>query len=91
MRVREGGKVSVTLPADYKQGNWVPATNPCPECAEAGWMEVREVLVAKPLGTFSLSGTQMKVSASWGWEFRCGKCGATGSAAPKTEVRGEQA
>jgi hypothetical protein len=80
--------MSVTLPADYKRGDWVPATNPCPECRESGGMAVREVLVAKPLGTFSLSGTQMKVSARWGWEFRCGKCGASAPAAPKDGTGG---
>lgn len=75
--------MSVTLPADYKRGNWVPATNACPDCAVTGALEVREVLRAKPVGTFSLAGNQMKFSARWGWEYRCGSCGASGEAAPK--------
>lgn len=75
--------MSVNLPADYKPGDWVSATNACPVCGEAGGMEVCEVLQAKPLGSFSLSGSQMKVSAIRRWEYRCGKCQAHGPAAPK--------
>ena len=76
--------MSVTLPADYKPGDWVPATSPCPSCGETGSVSVREVLRAKPVGTFSLAGAQTKFSAVAGWEFRCTGCGVSGSAAPKT-------
>jgi len=75
--------MSVTLSADYKQGDWVPATNPCPVCGEAGGMGVRERLVARPIGSFSLAGAQMKVSANWRWEYRCSLCDACGEAEPK--------
>lgn len=81
--------MSVTLPADYKRGNWVPATNPCPKCSEAGWVDVREVFVAKAPGTYSLAGVGTKLTGRWGWEFRCGKCGATGPAAPKAPASGK--
>lgn len=40
-------------------------TSPCPQCGEVGKLriEYRDKLVAKPLGSFSLAGAQMKVSA----------------------------
>jgi hypothetical protein len=47
---------------------------PCPECGAAGTVVLRPVIVAKPLGTFSLAGAQMKVSAWRGWELACSAC-----------------
>jgi hypothetical protein len=40
---------------------------PCSRCLVAGGLriEMRKTLQGKPLGTFSLSGRTMKVSASW--------------------------
>lgn len=35
----------------------------CPKCGGEDTVEVRRGFVAKPLGTFSLAGAQMKVSA----------------------------
>lgn len=62
---------------------WLLASTPCPKCKVRYVVEVRPVLAAKPLGTFSLSGAQMKVSARDTWEYRCTNCGATGEAEPK--------
>jgi hypothetical protein len=37
---------------------------PCPDCGAVGNLHIDIRLVAKPPGTFSLAGNQMKVSAS---------------------------
>lgn len=47
---------------------------PCPECGAVGTVALRPAMVAKPLGTFSLAGAQMKVSAWRGWELACSAC-----------------
>ena len=51
----------------------------CPGCGEIGDMEIewRDTLVARPLGTFSLAGQQLKVSADWArWPWLvCLSCG----------------
>jgi hypothetical protein len=47
---------------------------PCPECGTVGTVALRPVMVAKPLGSFSLAGAQMKVSARQGWELACSAC-----------------
>ena len=51
----------------------------CRYCGVVGKIriELREKLIAQPLGTYSLSGTTMKVSArsvQWPWAI-CGGCG----------------
>lgn len=67
---------------DFPLGEWTEHdTAKCPECG-GGPCELRRYLQAKPLGTFSLSGTQMKVSAAERWEGRCTVCGWAGPAAP---------
>jgi predicted RNA-binding Zn-ribbon protein involved in translation (DUF1610 family) len=72
--------------------NWLLASTACPVCGVRNVVEVRRVLRAKPLGTFSLAGTQMKFSARDGWEYRCTNCGAQGPAEPKhPEQVGEDA
>lgn len=62
---------------------WLLASTACPVCSTRYVIQVRRVLRAKPLGTFSLSGTQMKVSVRDGWEYRCTACGAEGLAEPE--------
>jgi hypothetical protein len=64
---------------------WSPCSpgTACPRCGTAGRVEVRQVLRAKPPGSHSLAGSQLKVSAVAGWEFRCLACGASGPAEPK--------
>lgn len=47
---------------------------PCPECGTVGTVALRPAMVAKPLGSFSLAGVQMKVSAWRGWELACSAC-----------------
>lgn len=51
---------------------------PCPQCgANALRIEMRTRIVTKPIGSFSLAGTQMKFSAwrvKWPW-LVCGNCG----------------
>jgi hypothetical protein len=53
----------------------------CPRCGSTGF-RVESVLVAKPLGSFSLAGAQMKVSATTAPKITCGLsaeqgCGAS--------------
>lgn len=64
---------------------WSPyrGSTPCPKCRQTGSLEVRQVLQAKDIGTFSLSGAQMKVPAVMAWQYRCTACGAQGDAEPK--------
>ena len=64
-------------------GSVLSSTSACPSCGQRGKVDITIVLVAAPLGTFSLSGTGMKVPARKGAQFTCGGCGATGSAGPK--------
>jgi len=47
----------------------------CPACSAAGTISVRLILVAKPLGTFSLAGAQAKVSAASAAVAECSACG----------------
>jgi len=47
---------------------------PCPGCGALA-LRIEERLEAKPLGTFSLAGQQLKASA-WLWPWLvCGACG----------------
>lgn len=48
----------------------------CPQCGSRDAISLRPVLVAKPVGSFSLAGAQMKVSAQTGAVVECG-CGFT--------------
>lgn len=52
----------------------------CPQCGNSsrvnpGSMVIEEVLVARPLGTFSLSGSTLKWSANQRLRLRCTQCG----------------
>jgi hypothetical protein len=50
-------------------------SSPCPACgAPPGCLRVEDVLVAQPLGTFSLAGNQMKVSARTCPKLTCTQC-----------------
>ena len=55
----------------------------CPGCNTRFALLMRLGLAAKPLGTFSLSGTQMKVSARTAYLLRCTVCPWTGEGDPK--------
>lgn len=51
----------------------------CKYCGTVGQIKIeyRKKLIPKPLGTYSLSGSQMKISATevkWPWAV-CGACG----------------
>jgi hypothetical protein len=46
----------------------------CPRCQASGTISVRRVLTAKPLGTFSLAGAQIKVSAVESAVAECSAC-----------------
>ena len=48
---------------------------PCPRCTEPA-LYIHEKLKASPLGSFSLSGGQMKFSARGAFYLTCGNCGA---------------
>jgi hypothetical protein len=45
----------------------------CPAC-HAGPLALSRTLVAKKVGTFSLAGGQMKVSAKQLWKLQCPSC-----------------
>jgi hypothetical protein len=62
---------------------WSPCRATCPHCGLRGTAEVRQCYRVQPPGSFSLAGVQVKFPARLGWEFRCGICGVSGSAAPK--------
>lgn len=52
----------------------------CPECGvssrvDPAAMVIEDCLVAKPIGSFSLAGAQMKVSAHAMLRLRCVRCG----------------
>lgn len=59
------------------------ASTACPVCKTRDVVDVWQVLEAKPIGSFSLAGAQMKFSARSSWRYECTNCGATGSAEPK--------
>lgn len=63
----------------------VRTSTACPVCGTRHAADVWRVLVAKPVGSFSLSGAQVKFSATGGWRYECTKCGATGPAEPKRD------
>lgn len=46
----------------------------CPECGASGTVALRPVLVALPLGTWSLAGAQIKTSAWSGYVLECSAC-----------------
>ena len=64
-------------------GAEIAVTSACPACGQRGNVTIRRVLQAKPVGSFSLAGAQMKFSAIDALEARCGACGHKGPAAPK--------
>lgn len=79
--------------ADLLDGAVIPVTSACPSCGLRGQVTVRKILRAKPVGSFSLAGVQMKFSAYEDLEAACGACGASGPAAPKAAAQdseGEQ-
>lgn len=49
----------------------------CPSCRGTGTINVARVLVAKPIGSFSLAGAQLKVSAIDAAVAECSACGLT--------------
>jgi len=49
--------------------------SPCPVCSATETLSLAMELVAKPLGSFSLSGQQMKVSATSRPVLSCSECG----------------
>lgn len=62
---------------------------PCPECHKEGVLrvEIRERIVARPIGTYSLAGNQLKVSANkvpWPY-LACTECGYEEAGKPDDE------
>lgn len=49
---------------------------PCPLCAEIG-LEIHEVLIAMPVGSFSLAGNQPKMPAEQAIFLHCPNCKAS--------------
>jgi hypothetical protein len=50
------------------------ATAPCPNCGMPGTLSITMKFIARPLGTFSLSGQQMKVAAEERPVLGCSNC-----------------
>jgi hypothetical protein len=51
----------------------------CPNCGaksreDPGALVIQEIIVPKPLGTFSLSGSTLKFSANRRLQLRCQRC-----------------
>lgn len=59
------------------------ASTACPGCGARDAVYVREVFTAKPVGSFSLAGAQMKFSATRSLVYECSLCGDTGPATLK--------
>lgn len=55
---------------------WRPVAD-CPCCDATGTVTVRLLLAAKPIGSFSLAGAQVKVSAVTRAVAECSACGLT--------------
>lgn len=51
-----------------------PVAKPCPWCARTGGLTLGTALVAKPLGTWSLAGAQLKTSARLRAVLACSLC-----------------
>lgn len=70
---------------DKKEGSRMTATirvsSACPACGIRHVMDVRETMEASPLGTSSVSGSQLKVTARQTWQYTCTECGASGECA----------
>lgn len=67
-------------PADYKATIARLADDQeCPHCGEVGF-EVTWRLRARPIGSFSLAGSQMKVSAREVPHIKCRHCGVEATA-----------
>lgn len=47
----------------------------CPACDQHGSLVIETHIVANPLGTFSIAGAQMKVTARERLVLRCSACG----------------
>ncbi len=56
-----------------------PENTPCPSCGHIG-LTLKTTLLPKPLGTYSLAGAQMKLSAIETLIWSCPACPATGPA-----------
>jgi hypothetical protein len=63
------------------EGNgWMLARSACQVCKLRYIVWVAQRFKAKEIGEFSLSGVQMKFSATSHWVYLCTVCGATGLA-----------
>lgn len=55
----------------------MPLPHPCPECGTTGSLNVRTMFAAKPFGSLSLAGVQVKTEARKVAEVTCSHCGAS--------------
>jgi hypothetical protein len=53
----------------------VEVPKPCPACGQQGGLTIGMRLVAKPIGTWSLAGAQLKTSAVRTLGLGCNRCG----------------
>jgi hypothetical protein len=52
----------------------------CPTCRVRHVVDIEVVAEARPLGTFSLAGAQMKASMRYAFRYKCTACPANGPA-----------
>jgi hypothetical protein len=68
---------------DITSYEWIAAANaelehgPCPMCHRIGTARVARIFVAKPIGSFSLAGQQMKTTGSFVAVLSCTGCEQT--------------
>lgn len=60
---------------EQPNGDRTPVPKACPDCGQTGGLTIGTRLVARPLGTWSLAGAQMKTSARTMAELACSRCG----------------
>jgi hypothetical protein len=50
------------------------SSKPCPNCDALGRLTLHQILVARPVGNYSLAGQQPKVSAEEIYVLTCSAC-----------------
>lgn len=62
----------------------------CPACGGQGTMTLEQKFVARPIGSHSLSGSQLKVSAVQAMVVSCSGCGKSGTVQAARYDEGQQ-
>lgn len=67
----------ISRPKSHEQGGQMPTVDQssCPRCGTPGALALGEALVAEPLGSFSVPGAQIKITARGRPILTCSACG----------------